>query len=205
MLYVSAHVLPLSETQFLKRSRSANGTRHSQSLQANLTSTISRPTQRTSVWLSSASAVQRANVSRHHPDLGSRHGRAYERDERHSVAVQGLPISQVSRVSAWVQRVSKSATVSVWKPLRGPIQDWPLALCDPSTLGAADVRKSDSVFSTIEVEYYLVHPSADQKWYYLSNQTSSEAWVFLQADSQPRDVCGTSRPIRVYSAYLQSV
>lgn len=56
-----------------------------------------------------------------------------------------------------------------------------------------DIRKSDSVFSDMEVEYFLVHPNRDHRWYYISEQMPSEAWLFLQADSRAKETCGKRR------------
>ncbi|KAK5171084.1 uncharacterized protein LTR77_004228 [Saxophila tyrrhenica] len=73
--------------------------------------------------------------------------------------------------------------VNIWKPLRGPIKDWPLAVCDASTVSKDDLRESDIVFSDRVVENLLVQHNPKQEWYFISDQTPSEAWVFLQADS----------------------
>ncbi|WPB07569.1 uncharacterized protein RHO25_012230 [Cercospora beticola] len=73
--------------------------------------------------------------------------------------------------------------INIWKPLRGPIKDWPLALCDASSLDQSDIEAMDVVHSATVIETYLVRPNKHQRWYYLSDQTEDEAWVFLQADS----------------------
>ncbi|KXS94833.1 hypothetical protein AC578_3668 [Pseudocercospora eumusae] len=89
---------------------------------------------------------------------------------------------------------SRFQFVNVWKPLRGPVRDWPLALCDPSTLSSSDLCSSDIVFEEQMIENYLVHSNDTQRWYYLSDQEASEAWVFLQADSR-RTGNGKSRGV----------
>lgn len=72
---------------------------------------------------------------------------------------------------------------SVWKPLHGPVRDWPLALCDSNTLNRQDVISSDLVYPATVVENCLVRSNPQQKWYYISSQTADEAWVFVQSDS----------------------
>lgn len=72
---------------------------------------------------------------------------------------------------------------SVWRPIRGPIRDWPLALCDPRSLELHDLQPRDTVSRGSFVETFQVHHTLSQRWYYMSNQTPDEAWVFLQADS----------------------
>ena len=76
---------------------------------------------------------------------------------------------------------------SIWKPIRGPVEDWPLALCDPNSLDVDnDLRVHDVVFDPDESvsEAYQLHYSPSHKWYYVNNQTVEEVWIFLQSDSK---------------------
>lgn len=41
----------------------------------------------------------------------------------------------------------------------------------------------DVVFEDLEMENTLLHHDHEQKWYYLSDQQPSEAWVFVQGDN----------------------
>ncbi|CAN9210814.1 unnamed protein product [Alternaria alternata] len=81
-------------------------------------------------------------------------------------------------------------SVNIWKPLRGPIHDWPLALCDPRSMSAFDLQPRDTVKRDNFIETYQVHHNRSHKWYYLSGQMPNEAWVFLQADSSPQGMTG---------------
>jgi hypothetical protein len=81
-------------------------------------------------------------------------------------------------------------SVNVWKPLRGPLCDWPLALCDPRSVDASDLRARDTVKRESFIETYQVHYTPTQKWYYISDQMPEEAWLFLQADSSPAGMLG---------------
>lgn len=81
-------------------------------------------------------------------------------------------------------------TISIWKPLRGPVRDWPLALCDVNTLDDEDIVAADLVYPATVVENCLIRPSLKQKWYYLSNQTDREAWIFVQSDSKHKGQFG---------------
>ncbi|KAL1304236.1 hypothetical protein AAFC00_000653 [Neodothiora populina] len=74
--------------------------------------------------------------------------------------------------------------VNVWKPLRGPIQDWPLALCNPATVSEDSTIAGDIVFEDMEMENTLLHYDNEQKWYYLSDQKPDEAWIFVQGDNR---------------------
>ncbi|KAL3443325.1 hypothetical protein BJX65DRAFT_312006 [Aspergillus insuetus] len=72
-----------------------------------------------------------------------------------------------------------------WKPLRGPVRDWPLALCDPLTLNPKrDILHVDNVCTDRIGEVFNLHHHSDQQWYYLSHQQESEAWVFNGYDSR---------------------
>ena len=72
---------------------------------------------------------------------------------------------------------------SVWKPLIGPLRDWPLALCDASTVDPNLVEPSDLVYDDYVVENCQTYDAPEQEWYYIRDQSPSEAWVFLQSDS----------------------
>jgi hypothetical protein len=74
---------------------------------------------------------------------------------------------------------------SAWKPLRGPVRDWPLALCDTSSVSELDdLVPMDNIFPQYPIENSQVYHRPDHKWYYLANQLSSELLIFRQADSQ---------------------
>lgn len=77
---------------------------------------------------------------------------------------------------------------SVWHPLQGPLVDWPLAVCDASTVDfASDTIAGDVVDREAVFENTQVHFNPAQKWYYLPNQLPSELLVFKNADSEQKD------------------
>ncbi|KAI1339137.1 hypothetical protein F5Y15DRAFT_384908, partial [Xylariaceae sp. FL0016] len=65
--------------------------------------------------------------------------------------------------------------LNVWKPLRGPLNDWPLALCDAATVCAQDLEAHDHIFPSspgapssadnIVRENHTVYYNPNQKWY----------------------------------------
>ncbi|KAF1957690.1 hypothetical protein CC80DRAFT_546755 [Byssothecium circinans] len=74
--------------------------------------------------------------------------------------------------------------VNIWKPLKGPVSSWPLAICDNSSVDAArDLQARDIVYPEGPVESFWVHPSSGFRFYYLSNQNTDEGLVMLQSDS----------------------
>lgn len=73
---------------------------------------------------------------------------------------------------------------SIWKPLKGPVRDRPLAFCDAKTVDSAnDLVTSDVVYDDHSEENYQVHYNPKQRWLYLSDQQPSEMLVFRCADS----------------------
>src|ERR1700760_3994593 len=76
-------------------------------------------------------------------------------------------------------------TCSVWHPLRGPCVDWPLAVCDASTVDFDhDTIASDFVDSWGYSENVQVFYSDKQRWSYLEKQMPNELLVFKSADSE---------------------
>ena len=64
------------------------------------------------------------------------------------------------------------------------MNDWPLVWCDASAVNEAeDLEPADLLYPDLATENYQVYYSPKYKWYYLSDHTTSEVVVFLQADS----------------------
>jgi hypothetical protein len=81
--------------------------------------------------------------------------------------------------------LSRYLQVNLWRPIRGPVRDAPLALCDgasvaPHALQSVELRYPDR---TGEI-YYLTHQSR-QRWYFASDMAVEEAWLFKNFDSAP--------------------
>lgn len=72
---------------------------------------------------------------------------------------------------------------SFWRPLFGPLQDWPLALCDYTSFDLNDLEPVDHVYPDRVEETYSVYSNPDQKWYFLRDQRDDEALMFKTYDS----------------------
>jgi hypothetical protein len=72
---------------------------------------------------------------------------------------------------------------SVWKPLKGPLKDWPLAFCKLSSLAEEDLKKIDLIHPDDTLESYRVHYNPKQQWGYFREQQTSEMVLFKSADS----------------------
>jgi hypothetical protein len=74
---------------------------------------------------------------------------------------------------------------STWKPLFGPLQDWPLALLDYTSLdNERDLIASDNVYTHVIRETYNVIHNEKHRWYYLENQQPDEVLLFKTFDSR---------------------
>lgn len=95
--------------------------------------------------------------------------------------------------------LTKSFVDSVWKPLCGPVCDWPLAVCDTQTVDASqDLTNHDVVLGTKTRENVMVFHNPAQRWYYLKGQMPWELWVFRQADSEGHQGMFSSRSANEY-------
>lgn len=72
---------------------------------------------------------------------------------------------------------------SLWRPLVSPLHDYPLAVCDASTVEAEDLVESDYVYPNFESESLLVKRSVNHNWYYMSEQTKDELLIITNFDS----------------------
>jgi hypothetical protein len=67
--------------------------------------------------------------------------------------------------------------------LRGPLRDWPLALCDYRTVTPSDLVPVDEVHKEDILESHGVQYNDAQEWYYLSDMQPNEMLIFKAADS----------------------
>jgi len=72
-----------------------------------------------------------------------------------------------------------------WRPLFTPLRDFPLAVCDYSTVDSEnDLEPCDDVHGNIGVdENYVVYHKPGHRWYYISDQKATEILLFRQFDS----------------------
>jgi hypothetical protein len=81
------------------------------------------------------------------------------------------------------QRLSRYVQVNLWRPIRGPVRDAPLALCDGASVSAGALRTVELRYPDRTGEiYYLMHEPA-QRWFFASDMSVEEAWLFKNFDS----------------------
>ncbi|OAT10749.1 hypothetical protein BDBG_06552 [Blastomyces gilchristii SLH14081] len=74
--------------------------------------------------------------------------------------------------------------LSFWKPLVGPVEDAPLALCDYRTVAPEDRVPTDIVFPDYLGETYNFWANPKHRWYYMEGQLATEALIFKCFDSE---------------------
>lgn len=92
----------------------------------------------------------------------------------------GLVLRDAERVAS----VRRYCVVNIWRSIKGPIVDTPLAVCDARTVLARDMVASDVHYPDRSGEIYLFAHSDRHRWYYYPEMNCNEALVFKQYDSQ---------------------
>jgi len=73
--------------------------------------------------------------------------------------------------------------VNVWRPIRGPVQDSPLALCDARSFSDDDLIASDLVYPHVRGETSTVEYKPGHRWFYFSDMQPDEALLIRVHDS----------------------
>jgi hypothetical protein len=74
--------------------------------------------------------------------------------------------------------------INLWRPIKGPLQDAPLAFCDSQTLGEHDLVASDLVYKDRVGETYSVTYNPAHRWYYAPELRRDEALLLKIMDSK---------------------
>ena len=73
--------------------------------------------------------------------------------------------------------------INLWRPIRGPVRDAPLALCDATSVAADDLIASDLIYPNRSGETYSVKFNPDHRWFYFPEMTADEALLLKCYDS----------------------
>ena len=72
----------------------------------------------------------------------------------------------------------------MWRPLRYPVEDYPLAVCDGSTVPESSLVTADHVRKFyIGESLYPLH-NGSHRWYYLNRQTKDEVLLLKMFDNK---------------------
>ena len=78
---------------------------------------------------------------------------------------------------------NRFAEINVWRPIRGPIESSPLALCDARSLGAEDIVPIDLVYRDRVGEIFGFLSNPRHRWYYFPFMERNEAILLKCYDS----------------------
>jgi hypothetical protein len=79
------------------------------------------------------------------------------------------------------------AIVQVWRPIRHPVETFPLAICDARSLAPADLVVSERRYPGRIGQTYAITYNPAHRWYWFPRMRREEALVFKVYDSR-RDV-----------------
>ncbi|KZO90310.1 hypothetical protein CALVIDRAFT_603042 [Calocera viscosa TUFC12733] len=85
------------------------------------------------------------------------------------------------------ERLSKGRVqiVNVWRPIRGPIRDYPLAVADYRTINPeTDLQPTDLIYPTRTGETFSVRYGDHQKWYYINDQKPNDVLLLKCYESE---------------------
>ena len=73
--------------------------------------------------------------------------------------------------------------INLWRPIRGPLRDAPLAMCDARSVAPEDLVPQDLVYRDRVGEIYAVTYSPAHRWYYVPEMQADEALLLKCYDS----------------------
>jgi hypothetical protein len=76
--------------------------------------------------------------------------------------------------------------INVWRPIKGPLRDAPLAVCDASTIAPDDLIAADLIYPDKITETYSFNYNPAHRWYYYPKMLRDEALLFKCFDSDDR-------------------
>jgi hypothetical protein len=78
---------------------------------------------------------------------------------------------------------TRFAIINVWRPICGPVQESPLAVCDAQSLRQDDFVASDLIYPHRKGETYAVKFRSNHQWYYFPQMQPDEALLLKCYDS----------------------
>lgn len=75
------------------------------------------------------------------------------------------------------------AVINVWRPIRGPVQDAPLAVCDAASMAQDDFNETDLKYEDRTGEVYSVSHNPHHRWFYFPQMERNEAMLLKCYDS----------------------
>jgi len=73
--------------------------------------------------------------------------------------------------------------INLWRPIVGPLRDFPLAVADARSVDAADLVPADLVYPHRVGETYAVRYNPAHRWFYVPEMRTDEALLLKCYDS----------------------
>jgi hypothetical protein len=73
--------------------------------------------------------------------------------------------------------------INVWRPIAGPVQAWPLAVCDASSVDRRDLVASERRYPDRVGEIYAVTYNPNHRWFYFPRMQRDEVLLIKCFDS----------------------
>jgi hypothetical protein len=73
--------------------------------------------------------------------------------------------------------------INLWRPIRGPLRDAPLAVCDAGSVAPADLVPADLVYANRIGETYAVSYNPSHRWFFVPEMQRDEALLIKCFDS----------------------
>ncbi|HUC67270.1 MAG TPA: CmcJ/NvfI family oxidoreductase [Stellaceae bacterium] len=74
--------------------------------------------------------------------------------------------------------------INLWRPIRGPLRDAPLAVCDAGSVAPADLVPADLVYANRIGETYAVTYNPSHRWFFVPAMQRDEALLIKCFDSR---------------------
>src|SRR5262249_3204585 len=74
--------------------------------------------------------------------------------------------------------------INVWRPIRGPLLDSPLAVCDARTVAPQDLVPSDLIYRDRIGETYSVTYNPAHRWFYVPDMRADHALLLKRYHSR---------------------
>lgn len=77
----------------------------------------------------------------------------------------------------------RARVINIWRPIRGPLEDAPLAVCDAASVTKGDLVPTDLVYRDRVGETYSVRFSPEHRWFYVPHMQRDETLLLTCYDS----------------------
>jgi hypothetical protein len=78
---------------------------------------------------------------------------------------------------------NRFAVINVWRPIRGPVEEMPLAVCDARTIASKDLVPTDLRYPDRTGEVYSLAFNPEHRWFYFPRMRTDEVMLLKCYDS----------------------